>query len=332
MYIVYKLTNKVNNKIYFGYTKQSLNKRFYGHYKEPRNTIISRSIRKHGPDNFAKEVVLECTNESDAKFIETFLIYRYETNVIKFPYGNGMNMTDGGEGSSGYKHSLTQRQRWSQERKGKTYTPSYTEITNPRNKIVYQFTTNGTFVNSYPSAKIAGRKTNNDSSNISRCCRSQIKTCGGFIFQYSPTYIKRDISKTPTKMLGDKNPNSKTMYLFNNQLKLINQFRSAGEFARLVNIPYNTIINILNTNNKEIMLNEKSHYISFLPTHSLMKRKDPDKGYKVLQVDLNDQLVSIFPSVNEASTQTGIKRANIHSCLCGTCKTTGGFKWKKLAT
>jgi predicted GIY-YIG superfamily endonuclease len=46
----------------------------------------------------------------------------------------------------------------------------------------------------------------------------------------------------------------------------------------------------------------------------------------------NENIIATFPNANVASKMTGVKRCNIHSCLCGKCKTASGFKWKKLAS
>lgn len=242
MYIIYKLTNKINNKIYFGYTKQSLNKRFYGHYKEPRNTIISRSIRKYGTNVFTKETILECEQENDAKFIERFLIYRYQTNVIKFPHGNGMNMTDGGEGAQGYKHSIDQRTKWSRERKGKpTFRSTVNELSDPLNKKVYQFNQVGELIAEYPSAKIAGQSVGVDPSNISKCCNGIARTCGGFIFQYNQTYIERNVIPRYNQMFGKANPRSRQCFLYDNKTNSTTTFQSLGELSRITGIHYSSV-------------------------------------------------------------------------------------------
>ncbi len=85
MYIVYKLTNTINNKVYFGYTGATLNVRFSGHRTEPRNTIISRSIRKYGSENFKKEIICECEAQLDAKFIAR------ATKILKFRNRSGID-------------------------------------------------------------------------------------------------------------------------------------------------------------------------------------------------------------------------------------------------
>jgi group I intron endonuclease len=55
-----------------------------------------------------------------------------------------------------------------------------------------------------------------------------------------------------------------------------------------------------------------------------------DKKYKpILQLDINDNLIQEFKSIEEASNSNlKFKRSNISCCLIGYSKTAYGFKWK----
>jgi group I intron endonuclease len=92
--IIYKITNKVNNKIYIGQTIKALEYRFYHHIydsvvkKQP--TRIGRAIRKYGPENFSAEII-EKTNKLDER--EKFYIDKYKTTGL-----NGYNIKIGGNG------------------------------------------------------------------------------------------------------------------------------------------------------------------------------------------------------------------------------------------
>jgi len=232
-YIIYQLTNKVNQKIYFGYTSQKLKTRIQKHIKETRNTIISRSLRKYGINNFKIETLYEFESEHEAKTTEIFLIAFHKSNIIKNPQGNGMNMTDGGEGASGYKHSIELRKQWSKDRKG---TPSsrlqFNELNDPLNKKVYQFTKSGKLIKIYPSVKIAARETNSDTPRISRCCRGVNKTTGGYIFQYTPLFDNRNFKRKTSNFLGSQNHRSKKCFLHDNEGNITTSFDSIGELSR----------------------------------------------------------------------------------------------------
>lgn len=51
---------------------------------------------------------------------------------------------------------------------------------------------------------------------------------------------------------------------------------------------------------------------------------------KVVQMDLNDNIIAVFNSHREASEQTQTCRSSITQCCTGKRKTAGGYKWKYL--
>lgn len=62
------------------------------------------------------------------------------------------------------------------------------------------------------------------------------------------------------------------------------------------------------------------------------KKGDKEKiilwGKPVCQINLNDQMVAIYPNIKKAMEITGINRNNISSVLHGIRKTAGNYKWK----
>lgn len=89
---IYKITNKINKKIYIG---QSINSsiRFAGHKsnaKKPhRNSAIDKAINKYGAENFELEII-EITEDYNAR--EKFWIKFYNSLVP-----HGYNIMEGGE-------------------------------------------------------------------------------------------------------------------------------------------------------------------------------------------------------------------------------------------
>ena len=95
---IYKITNKVNDKVYIGQTIQTLKKRFNGHCcysKSDRSTnmYIKRAIHKYGRDNFSIELIEECLLE-ELNDKEKYWIAYYDS------YNNGYNLTEGGQDSN----------------------------------------------------------------------------------------------------------------------------------------------------------------------------------------------------------------------------------------
>lgn len=97
---IYKIENKVNNKVYIG-CSNNIERRWNDHKirafsisDKEYNKTLYRAFRKYGLDNFCFSVVCECSYE-DIKAKEIELINFYDS------YRNGYNETLGGD-ISGY--------------------------------------------------------------------------------------------------------------------------------------------------------------------------------------------------------------------------------------
>ena len=59
------------------------------------------------------------------------------------------------------------------------------------------------------------------------------------------------------------------------------------------------------------------------------KRASEKLSQKVIQLDLNDNILSVFKSMRKAERETGVSRSSIGRCCNGERKSAGGFKWRK---
>ena len=59
-------------------------------------------------------------------------------------------------------------------------------------------------------------------------------------------------------------------------------------------------------------------------------KNNPSISRSVAQYTLKNSLVAIYPSLREATRQTGLKHQNISQCAQGNIKTCGGYYWKYL--
>ena len=96
---IYKITNKINNKIYIGQTTTSIEERMRKHVDKAKNQLegltgIDAAIKKYGWNNFSVEQICECPNE-DLNIQEQFYISKYNTFL-----GDGYNLTNGGNQGS----------------------------------------------------------------------------------------------------------------------------------------------------------------------------------------------------------------------------------------
>lgn len=78
-YIVYKITNKINNKIYIGQTTETLQRRFYRHcgYQLNDNTYLHRAMKKYGIQNFTIEQIDEANSQDELNELEYYWITKY---------------------------------------------------------------------------------------------------------------------------------------------------------------------------------------------------------------------------------------------------------------
>lgn len=142
---IYKITNKVNGKIYIGQSKD-IERRFKHHKALYSDFAIHQALKKYGIENFIFEVLYECQIEEMNKW-ETFYITIFGSLSPK-----GYNLNMGGDGKEiseetkkkmsesrrkqirpkckdetkvkignanrGKKHTEETKQKWSDQRKG----------------------------------------------------------------------------------------------------------------------------------------------------------------------------------------------------------------------
>lgn len=83
-YLIYKITNKLNNKFYVGAHKT--NKKDDAYFGS--GVILERSVAKHGKENFEKQILFECSSEEEmwqkeADIVDEEFIARDDTYNIK---------------------------------------------------------------------------------------------------------------------------------------------------------------------------------------------------------------------------------------------------------
>ena len=125
---IYKVTNKVNGKVYIGKCSEKWPLRRWRRHvvdalKRNSNTHFHRAIRKHGVDSFAVEIIHKATTEDELYTMEIFFILWHEANNPE----KGYNMTEGGDGAipgqvspnKGKKFSALWRQHMSEAGQGR---------------------------------------------------------------------------------------------------------------------------------------------------------------------------------------------------------------------
>lgn len=99
--IIYKVTNKENNKVYIGKTVRELKVRKWAHYDSARNlnseTNFHRALMKYPKESFVWEIIGNANTEDKLNQLEIDFIKEYNSFRI------GYNMSEGGTGGLTYK-------------------------------------------------------------------------------------------------------------------------------------------------------------------------------------------------------------------------------------
>lgn len=115
--IIYKAENKHNSMVYIGKTITDLCGRMsrhkYDSIKMNKNNYFNRAIRKYGFDSFSWEILTTTDIKSKLSALEKFYIAAYRKMSKLY------NLTDGGDGTSGYKVSDETKKKISISNKGR---------------------------------------------------------------------------------------------------------------------------------------------------------------------------------------------------------------------
>ena len=124
--IVYKITNQVNGKIYIGQTIRTLKERRQQHIRDAftcnSQCAIHYAMRKYGEGSFIFETLCSCVSKADMDQKEMEMIRKLNS---KRPAG--YNLTDGGEGCLGLRHTKESKAKLSAANKGRKMTAAEIE-------------------------------------------------------------------------------------------------------------------------------------------------------------------------------------------------------------
>lgn len=208
--VVYKITNTINNKVYYGITKCTINKRWSEHKSKSKSgkSHLSLAIKKYGASAFKIEIVNHCSSENEMYELEIYLIQKHKSNNPIYGYNNSC----GGEvSSSGKKLSLEQRNKISKYQKGRKRKPHSSEakskmslsakgrdmsklILNSVKKRkgnlshnickVYKYDLDGTLIEDYASLTLAAKSVNGVVSAFSALKSGKLKTYKNYKWKF----------------------------------------------------------------------------------------------------------------------------------------------------
>lgn len=119
---VYLITNTVNGKKYVGQSAKTSAYRWKQHLWASRRDdgyALHNAIRKYGEKSFLIEVLFKVSSKEEMDRLECDSIYLYSSHDPK----HGYNLTKGGDGTFGYRHTDSTKQVLSSIKKGISHSP-----------------------------------------------------------------------------------------------------------------------------------------------------------------------------------------------------------------
>lgn len=131
IYSIYKATNTTNGKVYIGFdSKWPSRKRKHKNVMEKCDYNFHKALKKYGWDNFVWEIIYQSKDKSHClKFMEPYFINEYNSFI------DGYNMTLGGDGNFGLKHTEETKRKISKINKGNKYSEGRILSQDTKNKI-----------------------------------------------------------------------------------------------------------------------------------------------------------------------------------------------------
>jgi group I intron endonuclease len=260
--IIYKAENKINGKVYIGKTIQPFKIRKNWHINNSRKNAVcyfQRAIQKYGEENFEWSILTETDSENKLNFLEKFYIAVYKKMTQLY------NLTDGGEGLSGYifseesrkkigdaqrgekgnmygkKQPFNVRQKISKKLKGEN-APHYGKHGKESHlsKPIYQIDKNtNEIVKQWENSVEAEKELK--ISHVSCVCRRQRKISGNFKWCFVEDYInQKNIDYSDKRKVYNENHHiSKSVYQINkNTNEIIKKWNSVSEAENTLKISH----------------------------------------------------------------------------------------------
>lgn len=248
MFYIYKIINKINNKVYIGKTGRNIDVRWREHCSKASqgiNTYLYNAIRKYGEDNFIIEEIDKTENSNEINLLEQKWITFYDSSNKN----KGYNLTKGGDGNLQYDwdeiyflwdkglsiKEISEKLKCNRTTVGEalkfhsSYSLSESLARSNWQKIsILQYDKNKKFIKKYSTITEAAKENNCSPHTLFNCIKNQTYSALGFYWVKDEQQIFNDI-----KLVSKKNKVSIIQYSLND--KILNTFQSAAEAARFLN-------------------------------------------------------------------------------------------------
>lgn len=294
---IYKIQNKINNKIYIGQTinyDKRIDEHIYGrkNTKQHKEQVIDRAIKKYGKNNFSFEKIYTCSSQQEAdekekKYIKIF-------NSLK---PNGYNILEGGRYQQGSWNS----------------------------KEIFEYDLDGNFIKKYKSANEVERLSNKKylSSCVLDCCKNKNKRCKDRIFTFKSNKLKIEPYIKP------KSSRCKKIYQYDIYGNYINEYESVTLASEICQIRRTLISQCLNKDNYTAG-NYQWRYEKKDKIEPCEKIINNYKGNIIYQLDDYGNILESYLSTTQAVKSLGLERLKykqLWKCIKNQKKFMG-FYWK----
>lgn len=295
MHYIYKITNKINNKIYIGQTI-NFKQRMKTHTSNiKRNSLpIDVAIKKYGKENFIFEILEETDEQEKADILERHYIKLYD---CKLNNNKGYNLLDGGRKQQG---------SWNR-------------------KKINMYDLSGKYIKTYECARMIYEEfPQYKEGRIKITCLKKVKYKDKFF-----RYYEGNIDDLKIKKETLLNKHSKKVYQYDLEGNFINCYNSLKEASEKTNTYRPSISSCLNGNyqcaNNFMWFYEKQDKPIFDKS-----RKSGNKGIIVFQ-KLNGEIINKFNSTIEAVEYLGLEKKKYKElCRCiNKKKNFMGYEWEK---
>lgn len=295
-FVIYKVTNKINGKIYIGKT-YNFEKRRREHIYDIENELpFHRALKKYGTDNFEWEIIDTGISDNEIKEKEIYWIKKLNT-CVHFPNSNGYNITLGGEGGVSW-----------------------------NSRPVLQFDLDGNFIAEYVSCAHASVETGVQPHSINDCANERAGRAGNFQWKFKsecksfkiPSYKKKESSRKKPIVQLDQEGN------------YIKTFSSVTEASMETGLRRSNISSCL-INSSHRCGNFQWVYQKDYDPKKDYRYKGPQIGNGIVQLNDDWEIVNHFPNCSEAARHLGEPEKvhkQIHRALALN-KRCRGFYWRK---
>lgn len=230
---VYIFVNKTNSKVYIGKTVDS----YLGRWKEHKNLIgksskyFYKSLEKYGWFGFDRFVIYQTPiikdrEECDILILdkEMYYIKTFKSNDRNFGY----NLTEGGDGPVGMKHSETTKKLLSEKHSGTHHWKYGTK--NIGGISILQFDLDFNLIKEWPSIKEVERELGYKSNIIGRVCNRYSDSAYGFVWVKKAEYFEGYLEKYHSRAKCKSNDRAVLQYDFAGNF--IKEYISAAEAGK----------------------------------------------------------------------------------------------------